>query len=204
MRRSNPHMHLLEAFLAWHRRRATAPICAARRASSTCSAAISSTRKAGRWANISMMNGSRRAARKACWSEPGHHFEWASLLVDFAGRSGQKELVGFARKLYASADRQRPQPRHRPRLWRRLPAGPAARPCVTQLAAGRGDQGGDCARRLGRARPQAGDRGARRAAVPLAHRPGAARPVDRPVSTSAAARWRPKCRPASSITWSAR
>ncbi|TIW06631.1 MAG: mannose-1-phosphate guanylyltransferase, partial [Mesorhizobium sp.] len=40
---------------------------------------------------------------KGTWTEPGHHFEWASLLVDFAGRSGQSELTGFARKLYASA-----------------------------------------------------------------------------------------------------
>ena len=37
------------------------------------------------------------------WTEPGHHFEWASLLVDFAAKSGQKDLIVFARKLYASA-----------------------------------------------------------------------------------------------------
>ena len=30
-------------------------------------------------------------------------FEWASLLVDFAARSGQQDLDAFARKLYASA-----------------------------------------------------------------------------------------------------
>ena len=45
----------------------------------------------------------RRRASKGDWTEPGHHFEWASLLVDFAGQSGQKELIVFARKLYASA-----------------------------------------------------------------------------------------------------
>ena len=43
------------------------------------------------------------AGEKGGWTEPGHHFEWASLLVDFAGKSGQKDLVAFARKLYASA-----------------------------------------------------------------------------------------------------
>ncbi|OWK22350.1 hypothetical protein AJ88_08650 [Mesorhizobium amorphae CCBAU 01583] len=47
------------------RRPASAPICAAQHASSTFSAAISSTRKAGRWANISTGNGSRPPARKA-------------------------------------------------------------------------------------------------------------------------------------------
>src|SRR5690606_35776535 len=41
--------------------------------------------------------------RKGDWSEPGHHFEWASLLIDFAARSGQKDLTAYARKLYASA-----------------------------------------------------------------------------------------------------
>jgi mannose/cellobiose epimerase-like protein (N-acyl-D-glucosamine 2-epimerase family) len=37
------------------------------------------------------------------WTEPGHHFEWASLLVDFSLLSGQKDLVPLARKLYSSA-----------------------------------------------------------------------------------------------------
>jgi hypothetical protein len=37
------------------------------------------------------------------WTEPGHHFEWASLLVEFARQSGQKDLAAYARKLYSSA-----------------------------------------------------------------------------------------------------
>ncbi len=41
--------------------------------------------------------------QKGQWTEPGHHFEWASLLVEFADRSGQSDLVTLARKLYASA-----------------------------------------------------------------------------------------------------
>jgi len=36
-------------------------------------------------------------------SEPGHHFEWASLMVAFARRTGRQELIGYAKKLYASA-----------------------------------------------------------------------------------------------------
>jgi hypothetical protein len=37
------------------------------------------------------------------WTEPGHHFEWASLLVEFARQSGQKDLAAYAWKLYSSA-----------------------------------------------------------------------------------------------------
>src|SRR5690606_38849846 len=37
------------------------------------------------------------------WTEPGHHFEWASLLAEFGRESGQKDLVSYARKLYSSA-----------------------------------------------------------------------------------------------------
>ena len=37
------------------------------------------------------------------WTEPGHHFEWASLLVEFAALAGRPDLNAFARKLYSSA-----------------------------------------------------------------------------------------------------
>ena len=104
VRRSNPHMHLLEAFLAWHhgdrRPRLSAPRGAHHR---PVPQPFLRCRKAGRWANISTHEWGRRPARRATWTEPGHHFEWASLLVDFAGKSGQNDLTGFARKLYASA-----------------------------------------------------------------------------------------------------
>ena len=41
--------------------------------------------------------------KKASWTEPGHHFEWTSLLIDFAEASGQEKYSAYARKLYSSA-----------------------------------------------------------------------------------------------------
>ena len=42
-------------------------------------------------------------ATKARWTEPGHHFEWAWLLVTYAKAADRPELIKYARKLYASA-----------------------------------------------------------------------------------------------------
>ncbi|MGT2468037.1 hypothetical protein ACVOMV_29400 [Mesorhizobium atlanticum] len=81
---------------------------------------------------------------------PAHHFEWASLLVDFAARSGQNELAAFARQLHARRRCQRPQLAHRASpmarslrgvcRWIRSPRGRCRPKC---------DQGGDRAERLG-------------------------------------------------------
>lgn len=102
-RRSNPHMHLLEAFLAWHR--ATGERAYLRRAARIIDLFRSHFFDAESWTLGEYFDAEWRPApgEKGQWTEPGHHFEWASLLVDFAGRSGQGDLVGFARKLYASA-----------------------------------------------------------------------------------------------------
>ena len=103
MRRSNPHMHLLEAFLAWHAvdRRPRY----LRRAARIIDLFRSHFFDAESWTLGEFFDatGGRRRASEGDWTEPGHHFEWASLLVDFAGKSGQKDLIVFARKLYASA-----------------------------------------------------------------------------------------------------
>ena len=179
-RRSNPHMHLLEAFLAWHQ--ATGDRTYLRRAARIIDLFRSHFFDPESWTLGEYFDDEWKpaAGEKGAWTEPGHHFEWASLLVDFAGTQRPERADRLCPKTLCLGHRQRPQPRHRPCLWRGVAAGPAARPGVAQLAAGRSDQGGDRARRHRRARPQAGDRGARRPAVPLAHRPGAARPVDRP------------------------
>jgi mannose-1-phosphate guanylyltransferase/mannose-6-phosphate isomerase len=102
-RRSNPHMHLLEAFLAWH-------------------SVTSDARHLDRAARIIRLFKGHffdpeswtlgeffderwlpEEGEPGTWTEPGHHFEWASLLVDYAGKSGEGDLTGYARKLYASA-----------------------------------------------------------------------------------------------------
>ncbi|ESX80816.1 MULTISPECIES: AGE family epimerase/isomerase [unclassified Mesorhizobium] len=102
-RRSNPHMHLLEAFLAWHQ--ATGERAYLRRAARIVDLFRSHFFDPESWTLGEYFDNEWRPApgEKGTWTEPGHHFEWASLLVDFAGRSGQSGLTGLARKLYASA-----------------------------------------------------------------------------------------------------
>ncbi|UDL91591.1 AGE family epimerase/isomerase [Mesorhizobium sp. PAMC28654] len=102
-RRSNPHMHLLEAFLAWYQ--ATGDRAYLRRAARIIDLFRSHFFDPESWTLGEFFDGEWKPAKseKGSWTEPGHHFEWASLLVDFAARSGQTELTGFARKLYASA-----------------------------------------------------------------------------------------------------
>ncbi|TPO12394.1 AGE family epimerase/isomerase [Mesorhizobium sp. B1-1-5] len=102
-RRSNPHMHLLEAFLAWHK--ATGERVYLRRAARIIDLFRSHFFDAESWTLGEYFDDGWKpaAGEKRSWTEPGHHFEWASLLVDFAARSGQGELTAFARKLYASA-----------------------------------------------------------------------------------------------------
>jgi len=103
LRRSNPHMHMLEAFLAWHD--VTGDRVHLRRAARLIDLFRSSFFDPESWTLGEYFNHDWKPAQgdKGAWTEPGHHFEWASLLVDFAGKSGQKDLVSFARKLYASA-----------------------------------------------------------------------------------------------------
>jgi mannose-1-phosphate guanylyltransferase/mannose-6-phosphate isomerase len=103
MRRSNPHMHLLEAFLAWHTM--TDERAYLRRAARIIDLFRSHFFDAESWTLGEFFNDDWQPAEgdKGAWTEPGHHFEWASLLVDFAGKSGRKDLLAFARKLYASA-----------------------------------------------------------------------------------------------------
>ncbi|MEZ5810822.1 MAG: AGE family epimerase/isomerase [Rhizobiaceae bacterium] len=103
IRRSNPHMHLLEAFLAWHT--ITGERDHLRRAARIVDLFRNQLFDPDTWTLGEFFDDAWRMAEgeKGQWTEPGHHFEWASLLVDFAARSGQSDLVGFARKLYASA-----------------------------------------------------------------------------------------------------
>ena len=103
MRRSNPHMHLLEAFLAWHT--VTDDREHLRRAARIIGLFRSHFFDPESWTLGEFFDDAWKPAAngKGEWTEPGHHFEWASLLVDFAEKSGQRDLVGFARKLYASA-----------------------------------------------------------------------------------------------------
>ncbi len=102
-RRSNPYMHLLEAFLAWYS--VVGDRAYLRRAARIINLFRSHFFEADSWTLGELFDHDWRPApgEKGQWTEPGHHFEWASLLVEFADKSGQKDLISFARKLYASA-----------------------------------------------------------------------------------------------------
>ena len=102
-RRSNPHMHLLEAFLAWHS--VSGDASHLRRAEKIIDLFKSHFFDPESWTLGEFFDEEWRPepGEKGSWTEPGHHFEWASLLVDFAQKSGRPEMTAYARKLYASA-----------------------------------------------------------------------------------------------------
>jgi len=103
LRRSNPHMHLLEAFLAWHR--ITGDRAQLRRAARIVELFRSHFFDVDTWTLGEFFDDDWKpvAGREGEWTEPGHHFEWAALLVEFANASGQHGVGSYARKLYASA-----------------------------------------------------------------------------------------------------
>lgn len=102
-RRSNPHMHLLEAFLAWHR--VTGEASYLDRATKIVDLFARHFFDAENWALLEFFDAEWRpvTGEKGDWTEPGHHFEWASLLVAYGAASGRSEFNGYARKLYSSA-----------------------------------------------------------------------------------------------------
>ncbi|WP_091574519.1 AGE family epimerase/isomerase [Mesorhizobium qingshengii] len=103
LRRSNPHMHLLEAFLAWHT--ATGERSYLRHAARVVDLFRTHFFDADSWTLGEYFDDGWKPAAgdQGQWTEPGHHFEWASLLVEFAAKTGQADLIPYARKLYASA-----------------------------------------------------------------------------------------------------
>lgn len=102
-RRSNPHMHLMEAFLAWYD--ATGDQCYLERAGSVAALFKRYFFDADNWAVREFFTEDWQPAPGEAgeWTEPGHQFEWAALLVAFATRSGETEWFPLARKIYSSA-----------------------------------------------------------------------------------------------------
>jgi mannose-1-phosphate guanylyltransferase/mannose-6-phosphate isomerase len=102
-RRSNPHMHMFEAYQAWHR--ATGEQDYLRKAARIVDLFRSRMFDPDTWTMGEHFDSDWWPERGEAGqvTEPGHHFEWASLLVDFAASSGQTDLNAYARKLYASA-----------------------------------------------------------------------------------------------------
>jgi mannose-1-phosphate guanylyltransferase/mannose-6-phosphate isomerase len=102
-RRSNPHMHLFEAFLAWHK--VTGDPAYLARASKIADLFATRFFDADTWTlgEFFEIGWIPVAGEQGEWTEPGHHFEWASLLVEYGEASDRPEFFAFARKLYASA-----------------------------------------------------------------------------------------------------
>lgn len=102
-RRSNSHMHLLEAFLAWHE--TTRDDDCLHRAARIATLFMDRFFDAESWTLGEYFDACWRplGGARGDWTEPGHQFEWAALLLDLAARTGRRDLAPFARKLYATA-----------------------------------------------------------------------------------------------------
>jgi mannose-1-phosphate guanylyltransferase/mannose-6-phosphate isomerase len=102
-RRSNPHMHMLEACLAWNE--ATGDAAWLSRSGAIVDLFLEVFFDADSWTlgEFFGRDWSNLSSDKRAWTEPGHHFEWAWLLVTYAKAAGRPELIKYARKLYASA-----------------------------------------------------------------------------------------------------
>ena len=102
-RRSNPHMHLLEAFLVWNK--VTGDNAYLDRAAKIIRLFTDHFFDSDFWTLGEFFESDWEPAMgdMGAWTEPGHHFEWASLLVEYAAAAGKPEYNAFARKLYSSA-----------------------------------------------------------------------------------------------------
>lgn len=103
LRRSNPHMHLFESFMAWYD--VTGDNDYLERAERIVDLFKEHFFDEDSWtlAEYYDDNWQRAPAPEGDICEPGHHFEWSSLLVDFARKAHDRSVIKLAKKLYASA-----------------------------------------------------------------------------------------------------
>ncbi|TKT81192.1 AGE family epimerase/isomerase [Aquamicrobium sp. LC103] len=106
IRASNAQMHMLEAFLAWHR--ATSDATALDQAALIVELFETrlydtETLTVGEFFDTDWLP---LPGDEGEWTEPGHHFEWSSLLVEFATRTGRASLDGLAKKVEMVARQQ--------------------------------------------------------------------------------------------------
>lgn len=101
-RRANPHMHFLEAMLAWYD--ATGDQSYLVRAAKIIDLFKTKFFDHENWRLHEMFD--------SAWNplgddvnkvEPGHHYEWVWLLLRYAKLSGDNSVKSYARKLYATA-----------------------------------------------------------------------------------------------------
>lgn len=101
-RRSNPHMHLLESFLAWYD--VTGDKDYLQRASHIVELFKQHFFDDDTWtlAEYYETDWQRAKTAEGDICEPGHHFEWSSLLIDFSNKTNDRSVIKLAKKLYAS------------------------------------------------------------------------------------------------------
>ena len=101
-RRANPHMHYLEAMLAWFE--ATGDPRYLNRAQHSVDLFRSYFFDAQTWSVTEHFARDWSPARdRAPMIEPGHHYEWIWLLLRHARYADQPELREYCRKLYATS-----------------------------------------------------------------------------------------------------
>ena len=100
---SNAHMHLLEACLAWHE--ASSNETYLRRAGEIVQLCKRRFFDQDYWSlgEFFKTNWQRASGERGAHTEPGHYFEWAALLSDYAQRTGDDGARMTAYRLYSCA-----------------------------------------------------------------------------------------------------
>ena len=98
---SNAHMHYLEACLAWHE--VTGDDAYLRRADEVVELCKDHFFDRDYWCLTEFFQSGWRqvADARGDHTEPGHYFEWAALLSDYANRTGCREARRMAHRLYS-------------------------------------------------------------------------------------------------------
>ena len=100
---SNAHMHLLEACLAWHE--VSGDDAYLRRAGEIVQLCSRSFFDHDYWClgEFFNLNWHQASGARGAHTEPGHYFEWATLLSDYAQRTGDEASRIIAYRLYSCA-----------------------------------------------------------------------------------------------------
>ncbi|TDH37966.1 phosphoheptose isomerase [Pseudohoeflea suaedae] len=101
-RRANPHMHALEAFLAWYE--ATGEKTYLQRAEKMVDLFRDHFFDPETWSVTEYFAPDwSPATDREAQIEPGHHYEWIWLLLRYAKMSGDTQVRDYCRKLYATS-----------------------------------------------------------------------------------------------------
>ncbi|KFC75640.1 Mannose-6-phosphate isomerase [Bosea sp. LC85] len=102
-RRQNPHMHLLEALLAAHRVTGEAEWLMRARGVVDLFLAHFFDARTGSLIEFMTEDLAPCPGERGDWREPGHHFEWVWLLLEYQALSADTRVLAPVERLYASA-----------------------------------------------------------------------------------------------------